>query len=193
MNFLFAVLNKEERDLGDDRISLPLLNLLRHVHEVTLRFESRMLEGRHERPSLTSVQEPILKYTSEIVLEDELFYPVGEDNSNYFHIACRSAASIHLRSLGRTVPFSSEGNQHLVHQLRLSVFQLGDGIGQEIDPEIYIWLCFTGAAAAQEAKTWFLAKSERVIMSLKPCQQCLFKSDALRFCRLLQYLREFDV
>jgi hypothetical protein len=48
-------------------------------------------------------------------------------------------------------------------------------IDGELEREIYIWLCFTGAAVAKRDKTWFLAKVDPTVMSLSQKKMDAFK------------------
>ena len=184
---------KPERELNTYSMPPPLLDLLRHVHESTLMFESQMPKDKLEVALASSSRQNILKHMSGVIYEDELLSPDGQEVEEFFHLACRCAAITHLRSLVQVIPFSSDENQKLIHQLGRSLSELTEGMWHETDPEIYIWLCFTGAAAAQEGKTWFLAKAEPVIMSLKPYEQQLFKLGVLRFCQLHRYLEELNI
>ena len=156
-------------------------------------FESQMLKDELEMALASSSRQNILKHMSGVIYEDELLSPDGQEVPEFFHLACRCAAITHLRSLVKVTPFSSDENQKLINQLGRSLSELTEGTWHETDPEIYIWLCFTGAAAAQEGKTWFLAKAEPVIMSLKPYEQQLFKLGVLRFCQLHRYLEELNI
>ena len=156
-------------------------------------FESQMRKDEREMALASSSRQNILNHMSGIIYENELLSPDGEGVPDFFYLACRCAAITHLRSLAQVIPFSSDENQKLVHQLGQSLSELTEGMWHETDPEIYIWLCYTGAAAAQEGKTWFLAKAEPVIMSLKPDEQQLFKLGVLRFCRLHRYLEDLNI
>lgn len=189
---LFPVLDKSERELNNDRIPKRLLDLLRHVHETTLQFEFQMLGDTPPTARKMCSRESTLGYRSGSVNEHGLSSLDGHNAQNPFHIACLCAAHIHLKSLGEVVPFSSEGNQGLVNQLRLSLSEFGDEVWHETDLEIYIFLCFTGGAAAKEGRNWFLAQAWPLIMSLKKVEQQLFKSCAFRFCRLVHYIEDLD-
>ena len=186
-------LMRPERELSINGMPLPLLDLLRHVHETTLRFESQMLEDQLRTSSKTGSRARVLRRMSEIFSEDELLSFSETTGNDSFYVACRCAANIHLKSMGQVIPYSSDGNQKLVKQLGLALSQTSKSMWHETEPEIYIWLCFTGAAADQEGKTWFLAKAGPVVMSLKPDELQKFKTGVLRFCQLLQYLEELDL
>jgi hypothetical protein len=172
---------------------LPLLDLLRHVHETTLKFECQMLEDEPDTSSRTRSRARVLRRMSEVFSEDELLSFNETTDSDSFHVACRCAANIHLKSMGQVVPFSSDGNQKLVNQLALALSQTNNALWHEMEPDIYIWCCFTGAAAAQEGKTWFLAKAGPVVMSLNPDELRQFKLGVLRFCRLVRYVEDLDL
>ena len=192
VTLLSTSLTKPERELNTHSMPTPLLDLLRYVHESTLMFESQMPKNGLEMALARSSGQNILKHMPGVIYEDRLLCPDGQEFPDFFHLACRCAAITHLKSIVQVIPFSSDENQKLVHQLGRSLSELAGGMWHETDPEIYIWLCFTGAAAAQEGKTWFLAKAEPVIMSLKPYEQQLFKLGALRFCQLHRYLEELN-
>lgn len=110
------------------------------------------------------------------------------EKGSSLHAACWYAANIHLNSLKRGIPFSSDENQVLLEKLRscITVFPKNDDV--ELEGEIYIWLCFTGAAAAKINKTWFLAKIGPTVMSLSQKQLCDFKKGVNRFAYIVQKL-----
>lgn len=191
--FLSARLGRSEREFNDHCLPTSLLDLLRHVHDTTLRFESHVLEDKSEMATMMTSREIVLQHMSAIMLEDELLSLDKLAKQDFFSIACHCAANIHLTSLRQLTNFSSEYNQKLVHQLRQSLSQQNKEMWHETEPEIYIWMCFTGVAAAREGKGWFLAKAEPVVMSLKPDELHKWKSNILRFCRLLRYLKELDI
>lgn len=193
MTLLLSTLDKPERELNTDRIPIWLLDLLRQVHETTLTFEYLIMGRMRARAPTLALRESVLKYMSGVVSEHELLSIDDQKTRSPFHVASVCAANIHLRSMGKVVPFSSEGNQGLVDQLRQSLSEFGNETWHETDPEIYIFLCFTGAAAAQEGKSWFIAKSGPLIMSLRKNEQQLFKTAALRFCNIYQYLEGLGV
>ncbi|PKK48847.1 hypothetical protein CI102_5492 [Trichoderma harzianum] len=59
---------------------------------------------------------------------------------------------------------------------------------RELDREIYVWLCFTGAAVANRDKTWFLAKVGPTVMSLSQKQLGDFKRGVIQFAYIVQKL-----
>ncbi|KAK9312479.1 hypothetical protein V1522DRAFT_438361 [Lipomyces starkeyi] len=176
ITLLSAVLHGSESDPRAHGIPMSLIHLLRQVHQASLLFESQQISKK-------DVRNPIL--------EDELLADEPGDE-NLLHAACSCAAYILLNSLRRVIPFSSDENQGAVEQLRSYLSQLNDDQWLEADRETIVWLCFTGAAAAKENRTWFLAKVGPVVMSLKPDELRLFKLGAVHLCRLLQYLQEIN-
>ncbi|KAK9334562.1 hypothetical protein V1521DRAFT_442500 [Lipomyces starkeyi] len=168
----YAILHGSESDRRAHGIPMSLIHLLRQVHQASLLFESQQIS-----------KNPIL--------EDELLADDPGDE-NLLHAACSCAAYILLNSLRRVIPFSSDENQGAVEQLRSYLSQLNDDQWLQADRETIVWLCFTGAAAAKENRTWFLAKVGPVVMSLKPDELTLFKLGAVHLCRLLQYLQEIN-
>ncbi|EHK16276.1 uncharacterized protein TRIVIDRAFT_217174 [Trichoderma virens Gv29-8] len=58
----------------------------------------------------------------------------------------------------------------------------------ELEREVYIWLCFTGAAVAKRDKTWFLAKVGPTVMSLSQKQMDSFKRGVIQFAYVAQKL-----
>jgi hypothetical protein len=174
-------------------LPLPLLDLLRHVHETTLRFESQILEDELNMSPMTGSRARVSRHMSEVLSNDELLSFSETTDNDSFRLACRCAANIHLKSMGQVVPFSSDRNQQLVKQLGLALSKTNKTMWHETEQELYIWLCFTGAAADKEGKTWFLAKAGPVLTSLKPHELQQLKSSVLRFCRILQYLEEIDL
>ncbi|KAF3067832.1 hypothetical protein CFAM422_008617 [Trichoderma lentiforme] len=59
---------------------------------------------------------------------------------------------------------------------------------RELEREIYVWLCFTGAAVAKRDKTWFLAKVGPTVMSLSQKQLSEFKRGVIQFAYIVQKL-----
>jgi hypothetical protein len=116
-------------------------------------------------------------------------YPDGDfEDAGPFHAACWYAASIYLNSLKRGIPFSSDENQILVEKLRSCIMVFPkDNVG-ELEREVYVWLCFTGAAVAKRDKTWFLAKVGPTVMSLSQKQLGDFKRGVIQFAYIVQQL-----
>ncbi|KAH8807127.1 hypothetical protein F5884DRAFT_788585 [Xylogone sp. PMI_703] len=193
VTLLSAILSKRKRDLITYGISTSLIRRLHYVHGATLQFESQRLKskqilsnGSWSASSSEEISKPVFEDNEEDSFCDDL-------EGNSLQLAARYAANIHLKSLGRVIPFSSEDNQGFVSRLRYYLSQLTDDIWLNNNREIYIWLCLTGAAAAQEGKTWFLTKVGPVIMSLEHDKLRMVKSGALRFCSQIQYLEEVNV
>lgn len=173
-----------------------LLDLLFHVHETTRQFGLQMPADKPETVSAYAPPADFLKYVSGPVQDSIPFKnlpPQSLDDREPFYVSCRCAASIHLKSLGRMTSFSSNGNQNLAQRLRKSLSQYNTVAWHEREPELYIWVCFTGAAAAQEGASWFLAKAEPVVMSLEPDELHTLKLGTTQFCRLLRYLEAIEV
>lgn len=105
-----------------------------------------------------------------------------------FNAACWYAASIHLNSLQRGIPFSSDENQIHLEKLRSCILVFPKDNDGELEREIYIWLCFTGAAVAKRDKTWFLAKVGPTVMSLTQKQLGDFKKGVIQFAYVVQKL-----
>lgn len=59
---------------------------------------------------------------------------------------------------------------------------------EDLEREIYIWLCFTGAAVAKRDKTWFLAKVGPTVASLRQKQLGDFKRGVLQFAYVIEKL-----
>lgn len=175
ITLLSALLCQSERTLRANGINMSLISLLKRVHRAILSFEFQPVPEHHQPLHMPS--------------EDELRVDEFEEETP-FSAACRYAAYIHLNSLQRGIPFSSDENQALVEQLRSYLSLLPQGDSLEFEKETYVWLCFTGAAVAREKKTWFLAKVGPVVMSLDHSQLDQFKIGVVRFCRLLRKLEE---
>lgn len=193
LTLLSARLSRPGRILSDHYLPSSVWDLVRHVHEKTLKFECQILKDEPENVTAIIPQEGNLKYMPSTIPEDEPLSFGKLEGDDHFHAACRCAANIHLKSLGQLVPFSSNGNQKLVRQLEFSLSSLSNGMWLETETEIYIWLCFTGVAAAQAGKAWFLAKVAPTVLSLKPEEFGQVISRILRFWRLILYLKGLDV
>lgn len=186
VTLLSSIITKYGGEPHPKTISMLLLDLMRHTHEKILEFEAAMNNGITPIRK-QSARANVLKDSSNISSIFSYLH-TNEDCKSNLHTACAYASSIHLKSLGRFIPFSSMENQSLVQQLRLSL-ELPDAISwHQRYPDIYLWLCITGVVATQEEKPWFLAKAGTVIMSLKGNELQVFKSTISRFCRLLEFL-----
>ena len=157
---------------------MPIVSLIRRVHQATLNFECQLMPKHCPTLPISAPEDDFM------INEYEKATPLSA--------AIRYAASIHLNSLQRRVPFISNENQALVEELRLCLLSLPQGGGLEVETEFYVWLCFTGAAAARRKKTWFLAKVGPVVMSLGRTQLDLFKTGLVRFCGILQNLTNVE-
>ncbi|CAH0051065.1 unnamed protein product [Clonostachys solani] len=166
ISLVSTVLCQSERALHESGIAEPLISLLRRVHNATLDFEYE--------PSAQPVEESIV--ISEPGVEGK------------FSTAVVLAAMIHLTSFQRRTRFSIDDNQDSVEKLRLCLSSLPQGSKCDIENELYVFLCFTGAAAARKNRAWFLAKAGPVVMSLNQSQLHHFKMAITRFCRILQTL-----
>lgn len=71
----------------------------------------------------------------------------GYENS--LDIACRCAVYIYLKSFSLSLLFRSVENQTAVRRLQDCISKLQDGPSLEMDREIYVWLCFTGAMSSR--------------------------------------------
>ncbi|KAK7215826.1 hypothetical protein V2G26_003829 [Clonostachys chloroleuca] len=167
ISLVSTLICQSERALRESGITEPLISLLRRVHNVTLDFE----------------YEPLAKPIEERVVINE---PETESN---FSTAIVVAAGIHLYSLQRRTRFSVDDNQDKVEKLRLYLSSLPQGSKCDIENELYVFLCFSGAAAARKNSAWFLAKAGPVVMSLNQSQLHHFKIATTRFCRILQKLQ----
>ncbi|RYC80738.1 hypothetical protein BFJ63_vAg16373 [Fusarium oxysporum f. sp. narcissi] len=167
ISLLSTVLRRSNEELRASGIGTPLISLLRRVHRATVHFECGV------------VAEPVDEFTFD-----------GFEMETPSSAAIRCAAEISLNALEHSFPFSSDINLALVEQLRSSIASLTqDGTNDvEVENEILVWACFTGAAVAREKRTWFLAKAGPVVMSLDQSQLHLFKIGATRFCAILQKL-----
>lgn len=186
ITLLSPVLKGHENNPDTHPISTPLLRLLQDLHQVILQFEVQLLSTRPEEVISTLQQispkllQSFCEYGDLIVASSRI--------DKHLPLACIYAAKIHLNSLVAGHPFSSNNNQTLVNGLVGSLSQLISGARQAVDPATFIWLCFTGAAAAQTEKAWFLAIVGPVVMSLRGKDLELVKSGLLRFYWLLRHL-----
>ncbi|VUC30645.1 unnamed protein product [Clonostachys rosea] len=166
ISLVSTVLCQSERALRESGITEPLMSLLRRVHNATLDFENDPLTQPIEDYIAVGAPEVERKLSTATVL----------------------AASIHLESFQRRTRFSVDDNQDRVEKLRVCLSSLPQGSKCDIENELYVFLCFTGAAAARSNRAWFLAKAGPVVMSLSPSQLYHFKMATTRFCRILQKL-----
>lgn len=187
MTLLSSVLSKPNHELAALGNPESLIEMFRNVHMNTLQFESRMIKKGE-----TSFQAAINLEKISIIDFDEETFPDHLDESDYYILASHCAANIQLMSLQQAIPFSSTVNQRWVNCLRKAMTRLKDDIWIRMNGEIYAWMCFTGAASAQKGKNWFIAKAGPVVMSLDADSVSLFKSGAVRFCRILRHLDEMD-
>ncbi|KAL7943627.1 hypothetical protein V8C42DRAFT_98204 [Trichoderma barbatum] len=174
ITLLSAVLQHPDETLHSSGLNGPLLSLLNEVHDTLLAFD------RHNMP------ENCLKaslFVGEKSMKD------GIEKENPFHAACWYAANIHLNSLKRGIPFSSDENQILLEKLRSCILVFPKDNNGELEREIYTWLCFTGAAVAKRDKTWFLAKVGPTVMSLNHKQLGNFKRGVIQLAYVVQKLR----
>lgn len=180
--------------LNSSNISIELLGVLNKVHQNTLNFEAEMCNSKSPVDRTSACQGgdvrklPFSTHGGEGLYSSDL--GSKPERADFFHVACCCAADINLRSLGQMIPFSSDSNQQLVLQLHYSISQLNESRWRETEPRIYLWLCFTGAAAAQSNKAWFFSKAGPVVTSLSADELKCFKLSIWRFCRLLQYLKD---
>ncbi|CAG9990635.1 unnamed protein product [Clonostachys byssicola] len=164
ISLVSTVLCQSKRALRESGITEPLASLLKRVHDATLDFEYGPLAQPMEE-----------------------FLVIHEAESK-FSTAVTLAATIHLDSFQQRNRFCVDDNQDSVENLRLCVSSLPQGSKYDIENELYVFLCFTGAAAATKNRAWFLAKAGPVVMSLNPSQLHHFKMAVTRFCRILQRL-----
>jgi hypothetical protein len=153
----------------------PLVSLLNEVHENLLTFNCQTVPKYHGKSP------PLLNDNS---INGDL------EKENPFQAACWCAAKIHLNSLKRGIPFSSDENQLLLEKLRSWIIIFPKNKDEELEREIYIWLCFTGAAVAKKDKTWFLAKVGPTVMSLSEKQLGDFKKGVTRFAHVIKILND---
>ena len=190
ITLLSPVLKVYENNADARPISRPLLGLLQDLHQTIIRFEVQLLSTRHEGVI------PRLEISPNLLdgfFDDRDSIVTNSTMEKYLSLACVYAAKIHLNSLAAACPFSSNNNQKLVNRLMESLSQLNSRVPQVVDPATFIWLCFTGAAAAQRGKTWFLAIVGPVVMSLRGEELELVKCGLLRFYWLLQHLQNIDI
>lgn len=170
VTLLSPVLQQPDTTLCAEVIGTSLYPLLKRVHEATLAFEYDILLEKSQIPTS---------------LMDENTATAGEvDRESTLPAAIWYAACIHLTSIQHHLPFSCDRNQQYVEALRLCLSLLPQGLAAEIDSALYIWLCFTGATAAKEKQTWFLAKVGPVVMSLARNELDLIKTGLIRFCKI---------
>ncbi|CAG9942571.1 unnamed protein product [Clonostachys rosea f. rosea IK726] len=166
VSLVSAVLCQSERALRESGITEPLISLLRRVHNATLDFEYE--------PLAHPIEEGIVIHEPEA--------------GSKFSTAVALAAMIHLNSFQHRSRFCVDNNQDSVENLRLCLSSIPQGSKCDIESELYVFLCFTGAAAARKNRAWFLAKAGPVVMSLNHTQLHHFKMAITRFCRILQKL-----
>ncbi|KAL6693445.1 hypothetical protein J3F84DRAFT_401331 [Trichoderma pleuroticola] len=170
---LSAILQCPEKVLYSSGLTGSLLSLLHEVHDNLLNFNPQTIPADYWKIPL---------YTRDK-------YPDGNfEEDGPFHAACWYAASIHLNCLKHGIPFSSDENQMFLERLRSCIMVFPKDNDRELEREIYIWLCFTGAAVAKRDKTWFLAKVGPTVMSLSQRQLGDFKKGAIQFAHIIQRL-----
>ncbi|KAL7796394.1 hypothetical protein V8C43DRAFT_278973 [Trichoderma afarasin] len=170
---LSAILQRPEKVLHSSGLNGLLLSLLHEVHNSLLTFDPQTTPGDYWRMPLYM----------------RGGYPDGNfEEDGPFNAACWYAANIYLNSLKRGIPFSSDQNQMFVEKLRSCIMAFPKDNDRELEREIYVWLCFTGAAVAKRDKTWFLAKVGPTVMSLSQKQLGEFKRGVIQFAYIVQKL-----
>ncbi|PTB49022.1 hypothetical protein M431DRAFT_535204 [Trichoderma harzianum CBS 226.95] len=173
ITLLSAILQRPEKVLHSSGLNGSLLSLLHEVHDNLLTFGPQNIPGDYWEMPL---------YITDKYLDGDF------DEDGPFYAACWHAASIYLNSLKRGIPFSSDENQIFVEKLRSCIMVFPKDNDRELDREIYVWLCFTGAAVANRDKTWFLAKVGPTVMSLSQKQLGDFKRGVIQFAYIVQKL-----
>ncbi|KAL7929765.1 hypothetical protein V8C35DRAFT_314735 [Trichoderma chlorosporum] len=174
---LSPILQRPDKVLYSSGLQASLLSLLNEVHDALLAFDQSTLPEDVWEMSL---------YTKHKFVKKDF------EEDNPFYAACWYAASIHLNCLKCRMPFSSYKNQILVEKLRSCIMVFPKDNEGELEREIYIWLCFTGAAVAKRDKTWFLAKVGPTVMSLNQKQLGEFKKGAIQFAYAVQALESMS-
>ncbi|KAL7905073.1 hypothetical protein GGI35DRAFT_471951 [Trichoderma velutinum] len=168
-----AILQRPDKVLHSSGLNGSLLSLLNEVHDSLLTFDPQTIPGDYWKMPL--------------FIRDN--YPNGDfEEDGPLHAACWYAASIYLNCLKRGIPFSSDENQIFLEKLRSCIMIFPKDNDRELEREIYVWLCFTGAAVAKRDKTWFLAKVGPTVMSLSQKQLSDFKRGVIQFAYVVQKL-----